>query len=303
MKRNMIYLMGFLILLAACQKDLLLEERGEGLLPSSLSDKPSILRLSFIEEVVRRAEFPEGSAEEFGLTYLEEPKSERKQIYLEVYYDFTFSKQVEYLTTNSKFPADQWKLPNDMPQLKKTTYSNGKITGYDASNNVIYEDTYEQQLWINPEEFQSIEMAREFVIASYYNPKSVKDRLLDNAKINASNYAEIADGIIEVTQDFSSDPAAPSNRAGEKGQEVASEKTYLLPDYGVVYRTEGYTASGELKDMEHNFFVFNEDSVLYMQSSHYRNLQYSSAYDISFLEHSDIFYKDFKIETSLNLKK
>lgn len=301
MKKSIIYFMGVIFLLAACQKDLLLDEGAEGLFPSALSDKPSILKLSFIEEVQRKAEFPEGTAEEFGLTYLEEPKSERKQIYLEVYYDFTFSKQVEYLQTNSKFPADQWKLPNDMPQLKKTTYINGKIKGYDDAGKIIYEDTYEQQYWINSEEFETIEKAREFVVASYFKPKTIKNRLLDMARVNASGYTEIGDGIIEVTQIFPVDATAPTSRTTEKGQEVSSEKVYLLPDYGVVYRTEGYTASGEIKDMEHNFYAFTEDSVLYMQSSHYRNLQYSSAYDITFLEHSDIFYKDFKIETSLTL--
>lgn len=288
--------------MASCQKDILLEERAKGLFPSALSDKPSILKVSFIEEAVRKAEFPEGTAAEFGLTYLEEPKSERKQIYLEVYDDFTFSKQVEYLSSNRNFPADHWKLPNDMPQLKKTTYINGKITGYDASKNIIYEDTYEQQYWINSEEFETIEMAKEFVVASYYNPKSVKNKLLNMARVNADNYSEISDGIIEVTQNFPVDPSSLKIKTGDNGQEVSSEKIYLLPEYGVVYRTEGYTASGELKDMEHNFYAFNKDSVLYMQSSHYRNFQYSSAYDITFLEHSDIFYKDFKIETSLNLK-
>ena len=74
-----------------------------------------------------------------------------------------------------------------------------------------------------------------------------------------------------------------------------------MPEYGVVYRTEGYTSSGKLKDIEHNFYTKNDEGVIYQASSHYRNVQYSEAYDIYFTEHSDIFYSEFQNASHLLL--
>jgi len=258
------------------------------------------LRISFTEETQRKAEFPAGVAENKGLTYLEEPKSERKKIALEVYYDFSVGKQVEYLAPNSDFPADKWSLPKDMPKLKRITYLNGVVKGYDASQNLIYEDTYEQNYWLDPTEFESAEEARKFAIAAYYNPKTVGDKMINIAMEGANSYTKLSDQVFEFTQVLDN-VSSPALRGAENANlEVSTEKIYMLAEYGVVLRTEGYTASGEMKDMEHNFYAFNQDSVLYIKSSHYRNLQYSSAYDVSFTEFSDIFYENFQIETSVD---
>ncbi len=299
MKIKFTQLIMLVILLAGCREKLQLEESTEGLFPAELSDKPIILKLSFIEETQRKAEFPEGVAENQGLTYLEEPKSERKQIYMEVYYDFAIGKQVEYLAPNSDFPADKWQLPSDMPKLKKVTYLNGVVKGYDRDQNLIYEDIYEQDYWLDPTEFESAEEAREFAIAAYYNPKTVADKMIDIAIEGANSYTKLSDQVLQFMQVLGN--ISPALRGAENTNlEVSTEKIYMLAEYGVVFRTEGYSANGDLKDMEHNFYTFNEDSVLYIKSSHYRNLQYSSAYDVSFTEFSDTFYEDFQIETSVD---
>ena len=291
-----------LAFLVSCQKDALLEDSSGKTFPTALTDKPTLLKLSYTEETQRRAEFPEGAAEEYGMTYLEEPKSERKQIYLEVYQDFTYSKQVEYLPTTSDFPADVWSLPNDMPKVQKFTYINGVVKGYDARQDVIFEDTYEQGYWLDVEAFDSVEEAKKFAVATYYNPKSVAEKAVSIAKKGADGYSEMSDQALVFTLNL--EPTAPvpavarTQAANDLGLEVSSEKLYMLPEYGIVYRNEGYTANGDLKDLEHNFYAYNADSVLHMTSSHYRNKQYSSAYDITFVEHSDIFYRNFVIKTS-----
>ncbi|WP_258097608.1 hypothetical protein [Marinoscillum pacificum] len=285
-------------LLASCRNDVLLEERGEGLYSSSLSSKPAILKLSFVENTQRKAEFAEGQAVEFGLTYLEEPKSEKKRVYLEVYEDLTFGKQVEYLPTNSGFPADDWELPSDMPKVTKFVYVNGLVQGFDKSGNVIFEDAYEDQYWISPEEFGSAKLAAEFAVKSFYKPSEVAQKAIEIAKKGAAKFEDL-DEAFQLTR-YLDVEVSSSARSGDQG-EVVREETYILPEYGVVYRTEGYTSSGKLKDIEHNFYTKNDDGVIYQASSHYRNVQYSEAYDIYFTEHSDIFYSEFKIETSLDL--
>ena len=293
-----------LTFLVSCQKDALLENTSDDTFPDALTDKPALLKVSFTEETHRKAEFPEGAAEKYGMTYLEEPKSERKHIYIEVYNDFTYSKQVEYVPTTSDFPADGWSLPEDMPKVRKFTYVNGIVTGYDAKQNVIYEDTYEPSYWLDANAFDSAEEAKAFAVATYYNPSSIAKKAIAMAKAGTDSYSELSDQAIVFTQALDvptqNGPAVARREAANgKGLEVSSEKLYMLPEYGVVYRTEGYTANGDLKDLEHNFYAFNEDSALCLTSSHYRNEQYSSAYDITFIEHSDIFYSNFVIKTSI----
>ncbi|MBC6410249.1 MAG: hypothetical protein GDA42_07305 [Ekhidna sp.] len=75
--------------------------------PSSLSGKRSILKVSYTEAAQRKAAFYEGTPEGHSLTYMEEPRSERKQVYVEIYHDLTYSKQIIYLEPQSDFPADR----------------------------------------------------------------------------------------------------------------------------------------------------------------------------------------------------
>lgn len=191
-----------------------------------------------------------------------------------------------------------------MPKVQKFTYVNGVVKGYDAKRDVIFEDTYQPDLWLDPGAFESVEEAKKFAVATYYNPKSVAKKAIAMAKNGADSYSELSDEAVVLTQQLelplTDVPAvARTKAANDRALEVSSEKIYMLPDYGTVYRTEGYTARGDLKDLEHNFFTFTEDSVLHLASSHYRNIQYSTAYDITFVEHSDIFYSNFVIQTSI----
>lgn len=293
-------LLTLVLLLSSCRQNLQLEENAGGLLPSELSNKPIIFKLSYTEESQRKSEFTEGAAEKYGLTYLEEPKSERKEVYLEVYYDFSIGKQIEYLTPNSDFPADKWQLPKDMPKLKKTIYLDGVVKGYDANGTLIFEDTYNQDYWLDPTEFANVEEAQKFAIAAYYNPTSVASKMIEMAIEGADGNAELSDQVLVFTQNIEDNSYPAAKDAGNSNLEVTNEKLYMLADYGVVFRTEGYLPNGEMKDMEHKFYTFNEDSVLYVKSSHYINKQHSNAYDITFTEYSDIFYENFKIETSLD---
>lgn len=295
-----IYLMALsLLITAGCKDDLLLENRSQGELTSVLGSKPVLLKLSYVEKVQRRAEFADGEALKYGLTYLEEPKSERKQVYIEVYEDFSVAKQIDYLPVKSDFPADQWHLPADMPDVARFTYIDGIVKGYDANKHVIYEDIYPVEYWLNPNEFESLEKAKEFAVASYYRPTSIASQTLEMAKSGADHFMTSPELGLELTRTLAEPTTTANARTNEVKREVTTEKTYISEEYGVVYRVEGFDQFGELKDLEVNFFTFNEDSVLYMESSHYRNKQYSSAYDIDFLEHSDTIYEDFAIETSL----
>lgn len=263
-----------------------------------MSDKPVLLKISFTEETQRKAEFEEGMAEMHGLTYLEEPKSERKEIYLEVYYDFSIGKQVEYLAPQSDFPADKWQLPADMPKLKKTIYLNGVVKWYDADQNLIFEDVYEQNYWLDPMQFKSVDEAREFVVAAFYNPQSVADKMINLATAGSNSYSKLSDNVLQFTRTLDNNDFSTNRTAEETNLEVSNEKVYMFEKYGVVFGTEGYTASGEMKDLEHNIYAFNEDSILYLKSSHYRKLQYSSAYDVTFTEFSDIFYNNFQVKST-----
>jgi hypothetical protein len=65
-----------LLLLTSCTDEILLDEDKPNKLKSSFAAKPSVLKLSFVEESVRRTDFPKGKAIDLGLTFLEEPKSE-----------------------------------------------------------------------------------------------------------------------------------------------------------------------------------------------------------------------------------
>ena len=301
MKNSLILLVVILGFMTACQTDTLLEESSDN--PTAqLSDKPILLKISYTEEAQRRAEFDKGVAETLGMTYLEEPKSERKQVSFEVYNDLTYSQQVEYLPTRSDFPADAWTLPSDMPKVQRFTYVNGVVNGYDEQQKLIYEDTYNQNYWVDVSEFADLEEAREYAISAYYNPKSIAAKTIAMAQAGSDSYAELSTGVLEFSQQldlpYQAEPIAARSGSSKRIPEVSKEKRYMLAKYGVVYRTEGYTPQGDLKDLEHNFYQFNKDSVLYLASSHYRNKQYSAAYDVTFLEHSDIFYSNFIIQKS-----
>lgn len=290
-------------LLTSCQKDTLLEDNDAESASAfpSLSDKPVLLKIGYLEEAHRHAEFDEGVAETLGMTFLEEPKSERKQVYFEVYNDLTYSQQVDYLPTLSDYPADAWTLPSDMPKVQRFTYINGVVNGYDEKQKLIYESTYGQEYWVDPSAFDNLADAREYAVSAYYNPKSVALKAVAIAQGGADSHAEYAPGVLELNQQLALpyQADAPAARTSSKQiPEVSSEKRYMLAKYGVIYRTEGYTPQGDFKDLEHNFYRFNADSVFYLASSHYRNKQYSAAYDVAFLEYSDIFYKNFTIQKS-----
>ena len=108
--------------------------------PSVFSGKPAILKMSYTEVAQRKAEFAEGTPKDHNLTYIEEPRSERKKVYIEIYADLTYGKQVQYLPPESDFPADTWTLPADMPEVKKIIYSNGLAKGYDDAGNLLLEE-------------------------------------------------------------------------------------------------------------------------------------------------------------------
>ena len=301
MKTSSFLLVITLGFLTACQKDILLESNDESA-SSFKSDKPILLKVSYTEEAHRRAEFSEGVAETLGMTYLEEPKSERKQVYLEVYNDLTYSQQVDYLPALGDNPADAWTLPSDMPKVQRFTYVNGMVNGYDEKQKLIFEDTYDQNYWVDVNEFTDLEEAQNYAVSAYYSPKSVAAKTISIAQAGSESYSELSPGVLEFSQQiplpYQAEPIAARSGSSKRIPEVSSEKRYMLAKYGIVYRTEGYTPQGDLKDLEHNFYQFTKDSVLYLASSHYRNKQYSAAYDVTFLEHSDIFYSNFTIQKS-----
>ena len=266
--------------------------------PSSFSGKPAILKISYTEVAQRHAEFAEGTPEGHHLTYIEEPKSERKKVYIEIYEDLTYSKQVTYLAPESDFPADQWTLPSDMPELKRVVYSDGFATGYDASGKQIVHEPFEDLYWIDPSEFESIEVAKEYLINSYFNPTAIASETLESIKKSSDGFGMISDEVAVVTNHFSptaTDQNTSARISSAATDEVVEEKNYFLPQYGAIYRTEGYTSDGSLKDIEHNFYEFTDDGAFVMVSSHYRNKEYSDAYELSYVEHSDIFYEDYTI--------
>ena len=132
-----------MVLLVAFGCEDIQSELKDDIGPSSFSEMPAILKVSYTEISQRKAEFAAGTPEDHNLTYIEEPKSERKKIYIEIYGDLTYSKQVTYLEPKSDFPADAWSLPADMPEMKKVIYSHGLAKGYDATGTQILEDTFE----------------------------------------------------------------------------------------------------------------------------------------------------------------
>ena len=86
------------------------------------------------------------------------------------YNDLTYGKQITYLDSQSDFPADSWKLPNDMPQMKKAIYGEGFMKGYDEGGKLIFEEPFEDTYWVDPEEFESLEQARNLIINAYFRP-------------------------------------------------------------------------------------------------------------------------------------
>ena len=279
--------------------------------PSALSGKPAILKMSYTEVAQRKAEFPEGTPKDHNLTYIEEPRSERKKVYIEIYADLTYGKQVQYLPPESDFPADTWTLPDDMPEVKKIIYSNGLAKGYDDAGNLLLEEPFEDTYWIDPSGFPSVEAARNYLLNSYFKPKANASETLNSAKKFSDSFS-MSDEMAVATSTFSPEPAnqdlpssanlSSSAAPAPANDEVVQEKNYFLPEYGVLYRTEGYTADGSLKDIEQHFYKFTKDSVFVMVSTHYRNKRHSAAYDLSFVEHSDIFFQDYLIVKNNNIQ-
>lgn len=278
--------------------------------PSALSGKPAILKVSYTEVAQRKAEFAKGTPKDHNLTYIEEPRSERKKVYIEIYADLTYGKQVQYLPPHSDFPADNWTLPDDMPEVKKIIYSDGFAKGYDGAGNLLLEEPFEETYWIDPERFPSVEAARNFLLNSYFKPKANASETLNAAKKFSDSFS-MSDEMAVATNTFSPESdnqdmppssANLSSSAAPANDEVVKEKNYFLPEYGVVYRTEGYTADGSIKDIEQHFYKFTKDSVFVMYSTHYRNKRHSAAYDLSFVEHSDIFFEDYIIIKNENIQ-
>ena len=275
--------------------------------PSLLSGKPPILKISYTEVAQRKAEFAEGTPKDHNLTYIEEPRSERKKVYIEIYADLTYGKQVQFLPPESDFPADRWTLPDDMPEVKKIIYSDGFAKGYDGAGNLLLEEPFEDTYWIDPSNFSSVEAARNHLLNSYFKPKANASETLKSAKkfsdsFSMSNEMAVATSTFSPEADNQDMPSSAnlSSSAAPANDEVVQEKNYFLPEYGVVYRTEGYTADGSLKDIEQHFYKFTKDSVFVMFSTHYRNKRHSAAYDLSFVEHSDIFFEDYIIVKNKN---
>ena len=288
----------FLVSLSGCED--IQGEFSDNTGPSTLSRKPAVLKMTYLEVAQRKAEFAEGTPQGHSLTYIEEPRSERKQVYIEVYDDLTYSKQINYLEPESDFPADYHVLPDDMPEMKKVIYSNGFARGYDKAGRLILEEPFDDSYWVDPSEFGSQEEAIAYVIDSYFNPKAIAAKTLESAEKYADDFERLGEQAAMVTTRLepSTVSQSPSARNTGSPDEVVEEKTYLLPEYGAVYRTEGYTSEGTLKDIEHNFYAFTPDGAFVMPSSHYRNKEYSEAYDLSYIEHSDIFYENYKIEAN-----
>ena len=279
---------------------------------SALSGKPPVLKISYTEVAQRKAEFAKGTPKDHNLTYIEEPRSERKKVYVEIYADLTYGKQVQFLPPESDFPADIWTLPDDMPEVKKIIYSDGFAKGYDGAGNLLLEEPFEDTYWIDPAGFSSVEAARNYLLNSYFKPKANASETLNAAKKSSDSFS-MSDEMAVATSTFSPEsdnqdlPPSSANLSSSAApapanDEVVQEKNYFLPNYGVVYRTEGYTADGSLKDIEQHFYKFTKDSVFVMVSTHYRNKRHSAAYDLSFVEHSDIFFKDYIIVKNNNLE-
>ena len=187
-----------------------------------------------------------------------------------------------------------------MPEIKKAVYSDGSARGYDASGKLIVEETFEDTYWVDPSLFDYMEDAIDHVVNSYFDPQAIAAETLELARKHADNFQWL-DGQAAVVTNRVVLPLDGQNTAARSAgstDEVAEEKTYLLPEYGVVYRTEGYTSEGVLKDMEHHFYRFTAEGALVMTSSHYRNKMYSVAYDLSYIEYSDIFFTDYIIQTN-----
>lgn len=271
--------------------------------PSSFSEQLAILKISYTEIAQRKAEFAEGTPEDHNLTYIEEPRSERKKVYIEIYGDLTYSKQVTYLQTKSDFPADAWTLPADMPEMRKIIYSDGFAKGYDASGKQILQEPFEDIYWIDPSQFENREAAKDYLINSYFNPTAIASETLEFVQKFADSFSLMSDEVVVAINRFSSQ-AINQNTSGrvssDASNEVVEEKDYFLPEYGVIYRTEGYTSDGSLKDIEHHFYEFTDDGAFVMTSSHYRNRRYSIAYELSFVEYSDIFFENYTIIENRN---
>lgn len=290
MKKILIYCSIFTMLSCSMETDIYGDK--ENLFRGELGDKPVLAKLSYIEETFRKADFSNNDAVEFGLTYLQEPKSERKKVYVEIYNDLTFGKVVEFLPNNSDYPADKFIPSEEFSQLSKLKYSNGMVQGFDKNENIIHTDTYDDK-YINLTDNEiSLEDLSILLLSSFSNPDASASYFIK--KISEGNVArELNEKTIEVTKE-----TGTNFKTDSYSFEVVKEKIYLNKNKGVVTRIEGYTHSDELKDLEVNFYGLTEDGTHYMKSSHFRNKQYSEAYDIFYLEYSDIFINDFKFQIS-----
>lgn len=296
-KSTLVLLLVLITLLYACTDELIVEESNRKL-TSEFSEKASALKLSYIEEAIRSSEFPEGKAMELGLTFMEEPKSTKMRVYIEVYEDLTFTKETTYLPSNNGFPADEHQAPEDMPRVKRYLYQNGVTKGYDKNGQEIFEEQGGETYFMEPSSFESTQKAMDFIKNNYVAPLKNAQLTLDRLKENNS-WENIDNTLLKITNTFDvPQNYTSSSRVNADNDIVTIEKRFYDQQFGLLIRTEGYTSNNELKDMEHNFYAYTADSVLYLQSSHYINKEVLSAYDIAIEEKSDIFYSDFKFEST-----
>lgn len=288
MKKILFYCGFFVMMSCSVENDIF--GNKDNLFKGELSNKPVLVKLSYIEETFRKAEFSNSEAVEFGLTYLEEPKSERKKMYIEIYQDLTHSRLVEFLPSKSNFPADQFIPSDDFKQLSKLKYSNGIVQGFDKNGNVIINDTYDDRYMVDQVKGADTKELSQFLVNSFTNPDSSANYFIQSI-IDGNMHRQLDERTIEISK-----PVLLNLRSNSSGFEVVKEKIFLNKDKGVVTRIEGYTQSDEIKDLEVNMYGLTADGVHYLKSSHFRNKQYSEAYDIYFLEYSDIFIKDFKFQ-------
>ena len=135
-----------------------------------------------------------------------------------------------------------------------------------------------------------------------FDPKSVADELLESANTFSDNFSIISEnaavGTIHYSLTETNGNQNSSARVASKTDKVVEEKNYFLQEYGVIYRTEGYTSDGKIKDIEHNFYELTDNGLLVLKSSHYRSNEYSDAYNLTYIEHSDIFFENYTIQGS-----
>jgi hypothetical protein len=290
MKKFLMYCSLITLISCSVENDIY-QSKGDSL-RGELSGKSVLVKLSYVEETFRKAEFSNKDAVDFGLTYLEEPKSERKKIYIEIYKDMTFGKLVEFLPSNSDYPADKFIPHKDFSQLRKLIYSDGIVKGIDGAGEIVHTDTYDDQYMTDHKNNTNSGDLSKILLSSFNNPDSIADYFI-KSMTEGNIFKEVNEKTIEITKQINLNSMIKTSLF-----EVAKEKIFLNKEKGVVTRVEGYTRADELKDLVVNMYGLTPDGIHYMKSSHFRNKQYSEAYNIFYLEYSDIFINDFKFQTS-----